>query len=283
MDAGRYKKHYAKVFAKAAEKGKAPSGKEFENIKVLWQRLMEAYIQPNGAREVNIPSEVRDPLLSQDYTSAPPLPETLDMAVAKVYELMEDSVLVPFLNSFSPQTTQANNELGYRTSEERSSQIEDKSRWRKSRMSRSSPPPLGSPELTTTLSSGSGQRKSPTSSITNAFKNNRFSARLSPTSSGAGPSIGSATSNMSYLTAKTSHGSESGHFPGLTDDSGDASCSSPTNESPMTPPMSPPESDLSASPRNHRDSSTWKRFGRLGQWKPMRRRSQNFRDHMSMP
>jgi len=275
MDAGRYKKHYTKVLAKAAEKGRRPTEEESDNIKILWQRLMEAYIQPSGSREVNLPSEVRDPLLNLDHTTTPPLPEALDYAVSKVYELMEDSVLVPFLNSFSPHIAQTPSEFGARTSEEQTN--EDKSRWRRSRAGRGS-----SPELVTTTSSSS-QRKSPTSSITNAFKNHRFSARLSPTSSGFGAASPSNTSNMNSLATMTNHGPDANHFPGLTDDSGEASCSSPMGESPMTPPMSPPESDLSASPRAHRDSGTWKRFGRLGQWKSMKRRSQNFRDNMSMP
>jgi len=240
----------------------------------LWQRLMEAYIQPNGAREVNLPSEVRDPLLNQDCTKGPPRPEALDTAVFKVYELMEDSVLVPFLNSFSPHINQTTSDFDTRTSEEQTG--DDRSKWRKSRTSRQS-----SPELVTSTS-GSSQRRSPTSSITNAFKSHRFSARLSPTSSAFGAQGGN-TSNMASLTTMTSHGSDAGHFPGLTDDSGEASCSSPTGDSPMTPPMSPPESDLGSSPRTHRDSGAWKRFSRLGGWKPIKRRSQNFRDNMSMP
>ncbi|GAB7345521.1 hypothetical protein MBLNU457_3836t1 [Dothideomycetes sp. NU457] len=269
MDAGRYKKHYIKVVAKAEEKGKAPSGKDWDNIRLLWQRLMEAYIQPNGSREVNLPSEVRDPLLNTDYSSSPPAPETLDTAVSKVYELMEDSVLVPFLNSLSPTIVQPPEMTGRPSYESSTGQSEDKSRWRKNRLSRNSPPPSGSLDGITSPGATSS-RKSPTSSLTNAFKGHRFStSRIAPSTS------------QPYSATTATFGAEA-HFPGLTDDSGEAS-SSPTGESPMTPPMSPPESELSTSPRNQRDSGAWRKLGRLGQWKPIRKRSQNFKDNYSMP
>ena len=276
MDAGRYKKHYTKVLAKAEEKGKLPSGKDWDNIRLLWQRLMEAYIQPNGSREVNLPSEVRDPLLNTDFSSSPPTPETLDTAVSKVYELMEDSVLVPFLNSLSPTALQSPELTGRPSYESGMGQGEDKSRWRKNRLSRNSPPPSGSLDGMTSPSLSSS-RKSPTSSLTNAFKSHRFSTRLTPTTSAPGAGHNQQPQSASMATFGTE-----AHFPGLTDDSGEAS-SSPTGDSPMTPPMSPPESDLSTSPRNQRDSGAWRKLGRLGQWKPMRKRSQNFKDNYSMP
>ncbi|KAK0706599.1 regulator of G-protein signaling [Lasiosphaeria miniovina] len=70
-----------------------------ERVRSLWQKLINAYILPCGPREVNLPAHVRDRLLSLPAIPTPPLPSELDEAVTIVYELMNDSVLVPFLAS----------------------------------------------------------------------------------------------------------------------------------------------------------------------------------------
>lgn len=72
-----------------------------DHICGLWQKLMQAYIQPCGSREVNLPAHVRDHLLSLPYGPIPPHPSELDDAVRIIYELMSDSVLVPFVESFN--------------------------------------------------------------------------------------------------------------------------------------------------------------------------------------
>ena len=267
MDAGRYKKHYMKMMAKAAGKGSL-SEKDANNIKVLWQRLVEAYIKPNGSREVNLPSEVRDPILNLDYSSAPPAPETLDPAVAKIYELMDDSVLVPFLNSLTPVSrSPAASPYGH-PSHHTSHSFDDRDKSnRKSRFSHASPPAASidvHPATYTSSSSSSAYRKSTTLNLGGAIKSHRFS-RLSPTSSATSPGTQS-------LTVTKSNSSETyTSFPGLTDDS--TSTSSPVNDSPMTPPTSPPIGEAAGSPRTSRD---WKKFGRLSQWKPGRKKSQTF-------
>ena len=103
MDAGRYRKHYAKLLGRArVENGPQPIG-DRKYMQTLWQRLVDAYIRPNGSREVNLPANIRDSLLLLSPEEAPaeipPPPEELDLAIASIYELMEESVLVPFLNS----------------------------------------------------------------------------------------------------------------------------------------------------------------------------------------
>lgn len=67
----------------------------------LWQKLIQAYIQPYGSREVNLPAHVRDHLLSLPCGPPPPDPSELAEAVRIIYELMSDSVLVPFVESFN--------------------------------------------------------------------------------------------------------------------------------------------------------------------------------------
>ncbi|PNS14089.1 hypothetical protein CAC42_6602 [Sphaceloma murrayae] len=277
MDATRYKKHYAKIMAKNADKGLSPNSKEAANIKLLWQRLIEAYIRPNGSREINIPSEVRDPILNYDYSVNPPPPEALDIAVAKVYELMEDSVLHPFLNTMSPRATQSPppNGCDCRSIGEDplSPRGDDKSVFRKSRFSRYSPPstsPTDNTPMTFPSPTSSNNRKSAPQSLTTVLHRHRLSTKLSPTSS---------VSNAQHITSAGSV--EPVSAPGLTDDSGYTS--SHTNESIMTPPMSPPYCDMSLSPQSSRESGTWKKLSRLSSWKPMKKRSQSFKDTESMP
>ncbi|KAF1820374.1 uncharacterized protein K489DRAFT_324499, partial [Dissoconium aciculare CBS 342.82] len=103
MDAARYRKHYNKMLSRAAGSDLPPL-KDREYVQGLWDRLIEAYIAPNGSRAVNLPYEVRNPVMHLEKDVLPPAPGTLDGAISKTYELMEESVLGPFLNSFCPQS-----------------------------------------------------------------------------------------------------------------------------------------------------------------------------------
>ncbi|KAJ0125518.1 hypothetical protein N8I77_006480 [Diaporthe amygdali] len=93
MEADRYKLAHSQSQHTFMDSG--------EHVCELWQKLIQVYIQPYGSREVNLPSHVRDRLLSLSCGPAPPDPAELDEAVRIVYELMSDSVLVPFLESLS--------------------------------------------------------------------------------------------------------------------------------------------------------------------------------------
>ncbi|TIA63637.1 regulator of G protein signaling superfamily [Aureobasidium pullulans] len=275
MDAGRYKKHYHRMMNKAPVPGQ-PTETDANYVKELWDRLMEAYIQPNGSREVNLPSQVRDPILEhKPENRLPPAPTILEPAVSKTYELMEESVLVPFLNSVYPQSptpvspyypSNSNN------SNESMTPVEEKSRFgRRSRhSSRGSPPPLSASSAEFSAASYSppslNNRKSAPSALTTALSRHRFSQKLSPTSSAPSHSLSAALSTASSASDAIYSG------PGLTDDSG--SSGSPINDCPMTPPVTPPMSDISGSPKTNRDSGAWKKLGRLSGWKPSRKRGQ---------
>lgn len=274
MDAGRYKKHFHRMMNKAPVPGQ-PTEHDANYVKELWTRLMEAYIQPNGSREVNLPSQVRDPILGHKPSNTlPPEPSVLEPAVSKTYELMEESVLVPFLNSVYPQSpTPVSPYYSNNSNESMSTPVEEKSSrfGRRSRhSSRGSPPPLSASSVEFSASSYSppslNNRKSAPSALTTALSRHRFSTKLSPTSSAPSHSISAALSTTSSASDAIYSG------PGLTDDSG--SSGSPINDCPMTPPVTPPMSDISGSPRTHRDSGTWKKLGRLSGWKPSRKRSQ---------
>jgi hypothetical protein len=272
MDAGRYKKHYAKMLSRAGNGG-APPAKDREYVQALWGRLVDAYIRPNGSREVNLPSSVRDPLLNISTAELPPAPETLDPAVAKIYELMEESVLVPFLNSVYPQSAAAG--FGSMPSDERvpqgSSSYEDRSSYiRGSRQSRHSPPPQTAVEPYSHSYSPSttmAHRKSAPAPISTATRA-RFSARLAHSTSS--PQSGGPAQSMDAIASASEQTLSTGvSGPGLTDDSG--STDTPSGDSPTTPPISPPSGEGS-SPK--RDSGMWKKLGRLSGMKTTKKKSQ---------
>ncbi|KAK4178542.1 hypothetical protein QBC36DRAFT_209237 [Triangularia setosa] len=100
LQAERYRTAYANIVGTGE---RPPSiGDGSEHICLLWQKLMHTFIQPCGVREVNLPARVRDRLLSLPCVPIPPNPSELDEAVKIVYELMNDSVLGPFLASVAP-------------------------------------------------------------------------------------------------------------------------------------------------------------------------------------
>src|SRR5699024_2465221 len=76
-----------------------------------WQRLLQTHIVPGAPREINIPDNVRDGLIASsqrpgstdndDNDDDPPDPALLDPAVQQMHELMNDSILLPFLRDCS--------------------------------------------------------------------------------------------------------------------------------------------------------------------------------------
>lgn len=97
MDAEHYASAYSDIMS-------GPSGSSADgnaHLCSLWQKIINAYIVPSTEtpRELNLPSPVRDRLLGLGTQGIPPHPSELDEAVRIVYELMNDSVLGPFLDS----------------------------------------------------------------------------------------------------------------------------------------------------------------------------------------
>ncbi|KAI0402985.1 regulator of G protein signaling superfamily [Xylaria palmicola] len=113
MDAARYRATYSQIL-----QGQVYLG--MDHVCELWEKLIRAYILPGAPREVNIPAPVRDRLLGLLYTtSTPPNPIELDEASGIVRELMNDSVLVPFLESVVPVTVEAQVEEEMKARQER--------------------------------------------------------------------------------------------------------------------------------------------------------------------
>lgn len=246
MDAERYQLKYDKLAEQYSGMPMSSDMEDCEYVMMLWQRLVDAYIVPDGPREVNLPSNVRDALLSIPNHSAPPPPDALDDAVKIIYELMDESVLVPFLNEVSSRGAQSYNSAWTDSDENvylRGSPDDQCSSRRSSSSKRRASPPASALDNSASLSLGvSTSRQSTTSTL----------------------SIGLGRSRHHYSSAAN-------FDQGLTDDSG--SSSSPGKDSPMTPPTTPPATDMGgngSSPRSHRSDGTWRKMtgmtGRLG-WK----------------
>lgn len=107
MDSKRYGDHYEVVSDELRESPIHSEGPRSQHLCGLFQRLLSAYVQPGALREINLPSSVRDALLSHSNTRRPPLPSVLDTAVRRMRELMDESIFMPFLNSRSASVPQA--------------------------------------------------------------------------------------------------------------------------------------------------------------------------------
>jgi len=238
MDAERYRERYDSLTATMPVGPITQNAEECKYIRMLWQRLIDAYIIPDGPREINIPSNVRETLLSIPNHHTPPKPEILNPAIKIIYNLMEESVLISFLNEVPSRSRQSNHD--------RQKALDAKQRKRG-----------GSDSSTETRSgrSKSSRRASPTSSLEVPLSNAEYSK---------GDPTGRLTPAAGYArrAREPSHTSTGSTDPELlTDDS--AGTSSPGGE-PMTPPNSPPSSDFGGhSPRSRNDTS-WKKM--LG-WK----------------
>ncbi|KAI2620132.1 regulator of G protein signaling superfamily [Hypomontagnella submonticulosa] len=105
LDADRYRATHHHI-----AQGRSRDGST--QICSLWRKVIDAYIMPCAPREVNLPAHVRDRLLSLPCCRAnPPDPSELDEAVQIVRELINDSVLVPFLESVIPTSIESQQDV----------------------------------------------------------------------------------------------------------------------------------------------------------------------------
>ncbi|KAJ5224098.1 hypothetical protein N7468_008640 [Penicillium chermesinum] len=103
LEAKRYQETY---YAVATHNSPLrPGTPESQHLCMLWQRLLTAYIYPGSPREINLSSEDREPLLRFRDVDVPPAPETLDSAVKRIHDLMDESIFMPFLNSLTVSPT----------------------------------------------------------------------------------------------------------------------------------------------------------------------------------
>jgi hypothetical protein len=266
MDANRYTRHYHEMTEKDARTPLSPRAPEAVYVRMLWQKLLDAYIAPNGPREVNLPSAVRDRLLSLPCVAAPPDPNELLPAVGIVFELMDESVLVPFLNSVAPSRGPESFTSPWTSNESMSDptmtgSLDERSLSpAKSRSQRdgSSPSSGSGMDFMSQSYSGPSPRHSHHSHLTTAFGRG-LSTRLS-----------------GHASAFSGHSSADA-VESMTDDSTDSPSPSGSME-PMTPPNTPPTShvgfaDVSpgTSPTAGRvEGSNWKKMSAKLGWKKSR-------------
>ncbi|PWI64163.1 hypothetical protein PCL_12083 [Purpureocillium lilacinum] len=97
LDSRRYAAFYDQFVAER------PASRESrDRVCGSWELLMQTYITPCAPREVNLSSRVRDRLLSIPCGPSPPPPPELEDAIRSIFELMNESLLVPFLQSVGP-------------------------------------------------------------------------------------------------------------------------------------------------------------------------------------
>ncbi|RDW91485.1 hypothetical protein BP5796_02650 [Coleophoma crateriformis] len=265
MDASRYTKHYHSMVDSDPHMPLSPKTQGCEYVRMLWQKLLDAYIAPNGPREVNLPSDVRDRLMALPCTYTPPHPSALDRAVKIIYELMDESVLVPFLNSVvsargpDTYTTPWNSDENMVDTKMTGSLDERSLSPARSRNKKDKSPRIGFADEPMSQSfTGPSPRFSHHSHLSAALS--RGSSRLSTHLTGSSAASAEATDS-------------------LTDDSTDSAVSpSGSALEPMTPPTTPPTSDTgfsnmspSTSPKTARgEGSGWKKMGAKLGWKKSR-------------
>lgn len=218
MEAQRYAADYAHFVLTGTRTGEARTRANEEYICSLWAKLMQAYIVPCAPREVNLPSRVRDALLNLPCSPPPPRPTELDEAVGIVYELMNDSVLVPFIESVTTSTAthhhwEADTVMrgGETQGGERASRSRSRMRSSRDRSSKQQQQLHGRPR-----------------------ESSRSPKFLPAVLGGRG-----STASSRSVSASTS--AEMVDKAGLSDDSG--SSNSPPGMEPMTPPTTPPTTE----------------------------------------
>ena len=264
MDAERYTKRYQDMIQKDPHTPVSPQTPECEYVRMLWQKLLDAYIEPNGPREVNLPSDTRNHLLSLPCTHTPPEPAELDPAVKIIYELMDESVLVPFLNSVTPSSRVSESYSSPWTSNESmmdtymAGSLDERS-LSPARSRREGSPPNSGMDIVSQSYSGPSPRLSHQSHLTACL--GRGSSRLS-----------AQMSSSSWATSTDAP-------EGLTDDSTDSPSPAGAALEPMTPPNTPPTSNTaftdvspgtSPHPGRSEGGSSWKKMGAKLGWKKSR-------------
>ena len=259
MDSKRYRDHYENLAQAHNQLSPSRANEEADYIRMLWQKLLDAYIIPNGPREVNLPSAVRDRLLSLDCRTAIPDPAELDPAAKIIFELMDESVLVPFLNSVAPARVPES--LSLWGSDELMGDIPTAASLEatslspsRTRIQREDSPPF----------SGSGSDAlSPPRGLSPRASHQSHLGRPGPF-------------RVSTLVGSMSATSSAEAIDSMTDDSTDSPSPSGSALEPMTPPNTPPTSHVSfnSSPGSSRtvraEGSSGRKMGEKLGWKKSR-------------
>lgn len=239
MDASRYRKHYETLRENSHGLLITPSTEGCEYVRMLWKKLLDAYIKPNGPREVNLPANVRDRLLSAPNHFTPPHPSQLDTAVGIVYELMNESVLVPFVNSVSVTRGPSTYTSPYASTDDMSGLLGQDGRAGGSSQG------------------GHGSTSSGSSRDIHTYSGHLRSSQANNLALAIKRGLGSSHTSSSTSSVEANEDS-------YTDDSMSTADSPSSIGEPVTPPITPPTSDsldsANASPKNKTDESAWKKM-----------------------
>lgn len=238
LDASRYRAIYQQTFLTPNSPTMQPSYPDTERVKIMWLRLIDAYVRPGGSREVNLPSDLRDSLLRSPATYTPPPPEVLDASVNHIYNLMRDGVLASFIASCDAQTQHSatsKSELSF-----------TRSLWNKS--------PAGLLNRNNSGSSSNSTRSSsvelmtPVTSTSSTSQPISIPYPMSPHRTSYPPS--SARSTGGYLSQSVTNHLDDAHLDSWMENTSDEMSdvddgsvgrnSSSGRASPMTPPLTPP-------------------------------------------
>ncbi len=233
MEANRYRNTYGTLSVRLGPDALTnPDTRESQHLHMLWQRLLTAYILPGAPREINLSSEVRDALLRYRDVTTPPTPDTLDSAIKRIHDLMEESIFLPFLSSLTTSPSmmaQMDSPFGPEDTMDLSSPSLDENPVKhvRSRTKRTSP-----------------QSSTKDLPATTGRSNISLSAEHALGKRGSGALL--STSGKSGLLALT-------HDPQ----------SSQTAEEPMTPPTTPQDGEphLSINSPKLRTDNPWKKMG----------------------
>jgi hypothetical protein len=260
MDATRYTTHYRRMVESDPQTLLSPQTQDCEYVKMLWLKLLDAYIAPNAPRGVNLPSAVRDRLMSRPCTDTPPDAAELEPAVKIIYELMNESVLGPFLNAVAPRAVEIL--CSPWTSDE-------------SMMDTYMVGSLDERSLSPTPSRSPGKESSHVSRTGVATRSSSgLSTRTSPHSR---PTVALCRTSSFPLSAPLPSASSTSSAPDAPNSSDD-STDSPSSASaldPMTPPHTPPTSDAGfagappgTTPQTIRpEGHSWGKMGAMLGWK----------------
>jgi hypothetical protein len=206
----------------------------------MWNRILDIYVKPGAPREINLPAEERDDLVEYPYEPRPAPPTALDPAVKRMYDLMSDSIFIPFCNSLKvpphAQTFNALSDWSQRHDLEPSRLTYDERTGVSRRVTskrKESPPHKSSSSFSPSRSPPSHNRPTHSSSLSNALNRSSGNNRLSTHISHASAASESALTDSS----------EGGASPGAME-----------VDAVITPPTTPPTSELGGPHMTHSHS-----------------------------
>ncbi|KAI1630103.1 RGS domain-containing protein [Exophiala viscosa] len=233
-EAKRYAEKYDDVAASLAGMPITVDTHEGWELIQDWTRIMDIYVKPGAPREINLPAEERDDLVDLPCEVRPPRPELLDAAVKRMYDLMSESIFIPFCNSLK--------QLPYAQTYNTMSEY----------MHESEPPRLTFDDRTMLHHQPSRRRRSPPNTSAVTFEPSRSPPQQRTSTQSSALSTALSRQSGSRLSTHLSHSSAmSGTSESaLTDSSGPDS--PPGAEDPaITPPTTPPTSDMGMSGMSH--------------------------------